>query len=90
MNMSIKPRYLLLAAAAAVALYFAGVPVGTLLLIAVAAYMLPMHLGGHGGHGGGGHGGHGGHGGGGHSDVGPADPSKVAQTVRGQNPTVTR
>lgn len=34
----------------AVALYFAGVPVGTLLLIAAAGYMMSMHLGGHGAH----------------------------------------
>ncbi len=80
MKMGIKPRFLLVAAAVAAAFYFAGVPVGTLLLIAAAGCMMSMHLGGHGGHGGGGHGGGGhgggGHGGGGQSDVGPADPSR--------------
>lgn len=56
MNMSIKPRYLLLVAAVAVGLYFAGVSLSTLLWLAAGAYMVSMHLGGHG------HGGHGGHG----------------------------
>jgi len=62
MNMSIKPRYLVIAAAVAAGLYLVGVPAGTLVLLAFGAYMISMHLGGHGG--GGGHGGHGGgHGG---------------------------
>lgn len=71
MNMSIRPRFLVLAAAAAVGLYFAGVPGRTLLLLGFGAYMMSMHFGGHGGHGGGGHGGHGGGGcgSGGHSET---------------------
>lgn len=52
MNMSIRPRYLVLALVAGVGLYLAGVSLGTVLFLAAGAYMLSMHLGGHGGHGG--------------------------------------
>ena len=62
MNMKVKPRYLLVAVVGLVGLYLLGVSPGGLLLIAWAAFMLSMHLGG-------GHGGHGGHG-------GPAGPAQ--------------
>ena len=56
MNMSIKPRYLLLVALTAGGLYALGVSVGTLIFLFALAYMASMHLGHGGGHGGcGGH-----------------------------------
>lgn len=52
--MRVNPGYLILALAAALGLYLAGVSVGTLIFVLAFAYMASMHLGG--GHGGG-HGG---------------------------------
>lgn len=69
MMMSVKPRYLLIAGAAAVGLYFAGVSPGVLLLLLWGAYMLSMHLGG-------GHGGGHGHGGG---TATPAEPAQAGE-----------
>ncbi len=62
--MSVRPQYLLVATVVGVGLYFAGVPLGTLVLLTAVAYMVSMHLGGHGGHGEGSNHGHGGCGGG--------------------------
>jgi hypothetical protein len=66
MNMSIKPRYLIVAALVVGGLYALGVSAGTLIFVLALAYMASMHLG-HGGAHGGGTGGHSG-GCGGHAD----------------------
>jgi hypothetical protein len=72
MIMRVKPKYLVLALVAALGLYLAGVPMGTLILLLAFAYMASMHLGG--GHGGGGHGG------GGPADDGSGtDPANTAE-----------
>lgn len=85
MNMSVKPRYLLLAALAAGVLYAFGVSVGTLIFVLAATYMVSMHLGHGGGHGGGA----GGHGGcGGHSER-KMTPD-ITQTPSGKQPPAAR
>ena len=60
MNISIKPRYLIMAAVAVAGLYALGVSVGTLIFMLALANMASMHLG-HGGGAGGHSGGCGGH-----------------------------
>jgi hypothetical protein len=74
MNMSIKPRYLIVAAVAAGGLYALGASVGTILFVLALAYMASMHLGHGGGHGGCG----------GHSDS--KSTSDTAQAPSGQQP----
>ena len=82
MNMSIKPRYLIVAAVVAGGLSALGVSVGTLIFLSALAYMASMHLGL-----GGGHGGAGGHAGGcgGHAQSKPA--SDTSQTPSRQEPS---
>lgn len=82
--MTIKPRYLILAAIAAGGLYAFGVSVGTVIFVFALAYMASMHLGHRGGHGGG-KGGHGG-GCGGHADNNAT--SDINQTLSWQQPPV--
>jgi hypothetical protein len=78
MNMSIKPRYLIVAALAAGGLYALGVSVGTLIFVFALAYMASMHLGHGGGHGGCG----------GHADS--KATSDTAQTPSGQQPPAAK
>lgn len=82
MNMSIKPRYLILAAIAAGGFYALGVSVGTLIFVFAFAYMASMHLG----HGGGRGGGTGGHGGGCGGHAANKTTSDTNQTPARQQP----